>query len=74
MKEWQFDVLFAVGVGGAIFLLISPLLGAEEVLNPTAMTGVGAILTFVLTQKRHIVRDDAEGDRPEDPDESEGHE
>lgn len=51
MKEWQFNVLFFVGVGGAVLLLIGPNVGLEISTNPTALTGVGAILTYVLAQK-----------------------
>lgn len=52
MKEWQFNVLFFVGVGGAILLLIGPELGFKFSDNPTALTGVGAILTYVLASQR----------------------
>lgn len=52
MKEWQFNVLFFVGVGGAILLLIGPELGLSFSDNPTALTGVGAILTYVLASQR----------------------
>lgn len=51
LKEWQFNVLFFVGVGGAVLLLIGPELGLNISQNPTAVTGVGAILTYILTQK-----------------------
>lgn len=59
MKEWQFNVLFFVGVGGAIFLLFVPT-------NPTAAAGIGAILTFVLTQKDAWTRNKKKEDRPDD--------
>lgn len=52
MKEWQFNVLFFVGVGGAVLLLIGPEFGLTLSDNPTALTGVGAILTYVLTYKK----------------------
>ena len=58
MKEWQFNVLFFVGVGGAIALLVGPEVGLQNSQNPTAVTGIGAILTYVLTQKRHFVKGD----------------
>jgi hypothetical protein len=58
MKEWQFNVLFFVGVGGAILLLIGPELGLNISQNPTAVTGLGAILTYVLTQKKALVHTD----------------
>lgn len=52
MKGWQFNVLFFVGVGGAVLLLLGPQLGLHISQNPTAITGVGAILTYVLTQRK----------------------
>lgn len=59
LKEWQFNVLFFVGVGGAILLLIGPELGLDSLgSNPVAVSGVGAILTYVLTQKKSITRSD----------------
>lgn len=54
MKEWQFNILFFVGVGGAVFLLIAPEIGLHIGENPTALAGVGSILTYVLTQKKAI--------------------
>lgn len=56
MREWQFNVLFFVGVGGAILLLIGPELGLKISENPTAVGGVGAILTYVLTQKKALTK------------------
>lgn len=60
LKNWQFNVLFFVGVGGAILLLIGPELGMEISSNPTAVTGIGAILTYVLTQKKALTKHDDE--------------
>lgn len=56
MKEWQFNVLFFVGVGGVVLLLIGPSLGITISNNPTALTGVGAILAYVLAQKASSAR------------------
>lgn len=58
MKEWQFNVLFFVGVGGALFLLVAPAIpGLQEIpKNPGAVTGVGTILAYVLTQKKKIIK------------------
>lgn len=56
MREWQFNVLFFVGVGGAVLLLLGPEFGLHISDNPTALTGVGAILTYVLTYKRILHR------------------
>ncbi len=51
LKEWQFNILFFVGVGGAVFLLVGPEFGLNVADNPTALAGVGSILTYILTQK-----------------------
>jgi hypothetical protein len=56
LKEWQFNVLFFVGVGGAVLLLLGPEFGLNISQNPTAITGVGAILTYVLTQKHAFTK------------------
>jgi hypothetical protein len=56
LKEWQFNVLFFVGVGSALVLLFGPTLGLKIGENPVAVTGVGAILTYVLTQKRVLTK------------------
>jgi hypothetical protein len=69
VKEWQFNVLFFVGVGGAILLVIGPELGLHIGQNPTAVTGLGAILTYVLTQRKSITRTPR---RRPDNDEEEG--
>lgn len=57
LKQWQFDVLFFVGVGGAVVLLFGPAIGFNTGANPLAATGVGAILTFVLTQRSQLTKD-----------------
>lgn len=56
LKEWQFNVLFFVGVGSAVLLLLGPEVGIDVSANPTAATGVGAILAYVLTQKKALTR------------------
>lgn len=56
MKEWHFNVLFFVGVLGAVVMLIGPEIGLDIAKNPTAVTGVGAILTYVLTQRKAITK------------------
>lgn len=67
LKEWQFNVLFFVGVGGAVLLLIGPEIGLKISQNPTALTGVGTILAYVLTQKNSWTRNEAKKkDPPED--------
>lgn len=56
MKQWHFNVLFVVGVLGAITMLLGPEIGLDIGKNPTAVTGVGAILGYVLTQRDKIVK------------------
>lgn len=56
LKEWQFNVLFFVGVGGAVLLLFGDKLGLNINQNPTAITGIGAILTYVLTQRKALTK------------------
>ena len=56
LKEWQFNILFFVGVIGAVLLLVGPSLGLEVSQNPTAVTGVGAILTYILTQRKALTK------------------
>ena len=65
LKNWQFDVLFWTGVGGAIFLLFAPALGLE--ISPVSVTPLGMILTYLLTQKTNIVKDkDKDKDKDDD--------
>jgi hypothetical protein len=45
-----------VGVGGAIFLLVGPEFGLDINSNPTALAGVGSILTYILTQKKTLTK------------------
>lgn len=66
MKEWHFNVLFCVGVGGAVFLLLAPTFGVEITTNPTALAGVGTILTYVLTQKKALTRSGDQEKKDED--------
>lgn len=72
MKEWQFNVLFFVGVGGALFLLVAPAIpGLEDIPNnPGAVTGIGTILAYVLTQKNNLIKGqtkDEEAPKPDPP-------
>lgn len=73
MKEWQFNILFFVGVGGALLLVLGPEFGLKIGQNPTAVAGLGAILTYVLTQhdsligrKRRKKNEDPGDDVPEE--------
>lgn len=60
LKEWQFNVLFFVGVGGAVILLLGPEFGLKVGQNPTAVGGIGAILTYVLTQRANLTKKNGE--------------
>lgn len=60
LKDWQFNVLFFVGVGGVVLILLGPDLGLKIADNPATYTGVGAILTYVLAQKRAQIQDKEE--------------
>ena len=67
LKDWQFNVLFFVGVGGAVLLLLGPEFGLDVGTNPAAVTGVGAILTYVLTQRGLLTKhDDKKSSEKED--------
>jgi len=69
LKQWQFDILFFVGVGGAVVLLFGPALGLNIGANPLAATGVGAILTFVLSQRRALTKEqDQQKESRDEPD------
>lgn len=70
LKEWQFNVLFFVGVGGAVLLLIGPEFGLNIGQNPTSITGVGTILAYVLTQKKAIVKTNTKKKEEDDDSES----
>lgn len=65
LREWQFNVLFFVGVGGAILLLIGPEIGLDISSNPTAVSGVGAILAYVLTQKKALTKSNGNTKKPD---------
>lgn len=69
LKDWQFNILFFVAVGGALLALVGPEFGLEVGQNPTALTGVGAILTYILTQKRFTKHSDKKPEEPETPSE-----
>lgn len=56
LEPWHFNVLFAVGVGGALVLLFGPSLGLAVDANPMSASGIGAILAYVLTQKKVITK------------------
>lgn len=58
LKEWQFNILFFVGVGGAVLMLFGEKIGLDIASNPTSATGIGVILTYVLTQRKSLTKHD----------------
>lgn len=63
LKPWHFNVLFFVGVGGAVFLLVGPNLGLSVEDSPLATGGVGAILAFILSQRKALTKNEDKGDK-----------
>ena len=70
MQPWQQSILFMIMAAGAVFLLLSESFGLS--VSPTALTGYGAISTYVLTQKPWQ-RKKAEATKEDEPAEA-GHE
>lgn len=60
MSEWQFNTLFVLACGGAVTLLFGEPLGIE--VRPEVVTVFGAIMAFVLTQKRNGDKGDEDKD------------
>lgn len=58
MKDWQFDVLFVVGIVGALVMLFSDPLRVD--VRPEVVTLFGVMLAFVYQQRKssHDDRDD----------------
>jgi len=67
LTKWQFNVLFVVGVAGAVALLVGPEFGFNFSSNPTAVAGIGAILTYVLTQKPTLTKNHKKDDPDKGP-------
>lgn len=72
LSKLQFNILFYVGVGGAITLLFGPEVGIDVGKNPLAATGVGAILTYVLTQKDTLTKDHNKKNKEKEEEEDNG--
>lgn len=72
LTRWQFNVLFFVGVGGAVLMLIGPELGLNIGKSPTAVTGVGAILAYVLSQKKALTKSEENKDQTPKKEDSNG--
>lgn len=67
LKEWQFNVLFFVGVGSAVLILLGPELGLDISSNPLAASGVGGILAYILSQKRVLTKTDEDEPKKDPP-------
>lgn len=50
MRDWQFDVVFVVGIIGALVMLFSDPLHIQ--VRPEVVTLFGVMLAFVYQQKR----------------------
>lgn len=65
MKDWQFDVVFWLGVLGALVMLFSDPLGIS--IRPEVVTLFGVMLAFVYQQKqRHNDDNKKDGKKEED--------
>lgn len=59
MRRWQFDLLFGIAVAGVILL---PLLSAFDItIAPETLPSFGAVLAFVLTQRKEWTNGDKPG-------------
>lgn len=66
MKEWQFDVVFWLGVLGALVMLFSDPLGIS--VRPEVVTLFGVMLAFVYQQKQRHNDDNGKNEKKEDND------
>lgn len=72
LKEWHFNVLFTVAVGGVLFLLLGPTFGLKIGQNPIAISGLGSILAFILTQRSRFAKSNGHlKKKPEEEDDDE---
>jgi len=56
MKNWQFNVLFVLGIVGAVVMLFGESLGLT--VRSEVVTVFGTLLAFLYTQKRENKRHD----------------
>lgn len=66
LTKLQFNILFYVGVGGVVVILFGPSLGLAINPSPVVVTGIGGMLTFVLTQKKAIIKSEKDKNPPEE--------
>jgi hypothetical protein len=60
MRRWQFDALWGVAFAGLIFLPIASNFGID--VDPATLPSFGALLAFVLTQRKEWTKDPKEKD------------
>lgn len=70
MERWQLNIVFFVGVGGVVLLLVAPAIHGLEGIpkNPTAVSALGLVLTYLFTQKSALVKKHDDGDKKKDQD------
>jgi hypothetical protein len=73
VEKWQFNVIFVVGIAGTIVLLIGPDIGLENVQSPGAVGGVGAIMTYILTQRDRLIKNGKNGHNKKGEDDENKH-
>lgn len=61
MKDWQFDVIFWLGVLGSLVMLFSDPIGIQ--VRPEVVTLFGVMLAFVYQQKQRRHDDDDKDDK-----------
>lgn len=74
MEKWQLNTLFIVGVGGIILLLVAPAIDGLEAIpkNPTAVSALGLLLTYLFTQRDAVTKDKKKDDEKQKEDEKNG--
>jgi hypothetical protein len=72
VRDWQFDVIFWLGIIGALVMLFSDPLGIT--VRPEVVTLFGVMLAFVYQQKQRINNDkeDSKKHRKRKEDEDDG--
>lgn len=64
MRDWQFDVVFVVGIIGALVMLFSDPLHIQ--VRPEVVTLFGVMLAFVYQQKKNSDKKESKKDKDED--------
>lgn len=67
MRRWQFDALWGVAFVGLVFLPIAENFGVK--VDPATLPSFGALLAFVLTQRKEWTKAPEKKEPAEKPDE-----